>query len=290
MVEYDYRSFASFETETSTFAIRKIIPHRLTVYIADKLLGEGLGNEGHRKLKDIVSRILRRERILASYEMPQIYEDSDFVFRLEGEENIPTSGATLFIGNHTRGGPLFGMGQYFEASRSAYNVRTGVEIESIREPVFIAQRGLTKVIKLPKGRKIIWNIPLIGQFYDLAAECLGWATVFPPKFDAGGQIVNKQRLPKWVIDNLIAGGALFWFPQGKHQDADYLTMPGKSSGLLTKLKDEDVNLVAARFIPGANLHQIFFSRVVHIGDVAQKDGVVDIENFVNNYMQPLGQR
>ncbi|OGD85259.1 hypothetical protein A2696_01245 [Candidatus Curtissbacteria bacterium RIFCSPHIGHO2_01_FULL_41_13] len=290
MLEHDHRSPVFQEAKTSAFIIRKVIPHRLTMYIADKLLGEGLTDEGHRKLKDIVGKILRGEHISASREMPQVYEDSDFVFTTAGEENIPSGGATLFMGNHTSGGPLFGMGQYFEVSRSVYRMRINVESEGLREPVAIAQRGLTKVTKLPGGRKIVWNIPLTGQFYDLAAECLSWATVLPPKFDAGGQIVNKQKLPKWVVNNLVAGGALLWLPQGKHQDVNDLTMPEKSAGLLTKLKDEDVNLVAVRFVPGNNSLQIFFSRAVHIEDVPQKDGVVDIGDFINNYMQRLGEQ
>lgn len=289
MLEQENRILATREIQKSTFIIRRVIPHLLTIYMADKLLGEGLTEKGHKKLKIVIKKFLLREHVQSSSEVPQVYEDSEFLFMTEGDENIPTGGATLLIGNHTRSGPLYGMGQYFEVSRAVYKKRINVKNEILREPRAIAQRGLTKAIKFPGGSKFIWNLPFTDQFYDLAAECLNWVTVSPPRFDTNEQITNKQYLPKEVIDYLLSGGALLWFPQGKHQDANYLTMPEKSIGLLTKLKDEDVNLVAIRFIPGSNSLRIIFSEAVHIQDVPQEDGSVDIKTFVEKYMQRLGQ-
>ena len=289
MLEQFYGRPVAQEGRRSTFLIRRIIPHPLTIKIADRFLGEGLTGEGHSKLRSLVKRMLSGEEIRASREVPEIFKDLDFRFIKEGEENIPDSGATLFIGNHTRGGPLFGMGQYFEAARTVYEMRVNVEDEDLREPVAIAQRGLTKATKLPGGIKIVWNAPFTGQFYDLAADALNWITVYPPKFDAKGQITNRQNLPRWVLTRLVAGGALLWFPQGKHQHPDQLEMPGKSTGLLTKLKDEDVKVVAMRFVPGQNSLSMFFSDAVHIGDIPQREGRVDMNAFVDRYLKPLGE-
>src|SRR3990167_1596107 len=248
MPERDVGKPSLQESQRLTSLIR-IIPHPLTIYIADKLLGEGLTEEGHEKLKKLIQKMLKREQIQVNREVPQIYADCEFKFYFEGQGNIPKSQATLFIGNHTRSGPLFGMAQYFETARIVYEERTDAGDELLREPVAIAQRGLTKVVRLPGGRKFMWTIPFTGQFYDMAAEALNWVTVDPPKFDSNGQIVNPQRLPRRVTEDLIAGGAVLWFPQGTHRDPGNLVMPEKSEGFLTKLKGQDVKLVAMRFLP-----------------------------------------
>lgn len=290
MPESEFRRPAFKESRRSTFLLRRIIPHPLTASIADKFLGEGLTEEGHRKLKNFVRRALTGEKLQASREVPQIYRDCDFEFKFEGAENISAGGATLFIGNHTKAGPLKGMAQYFETARLVYEERIDVENNRLREPVAIAQRGLTGVTRLPGGRKFVWTVPFTGQFYDMAAEALGWVTVDLPKFDSRGQIVNRQRLPKKVTDDLIAGGALLWFPQGRHEDPNYLKMPEKSDGLLTKLKDEDLKLVAMKFVPSDKLPSmsIFFSDAVHIQDIPQLDGRVQMSAFVARYLNPLG--
>ncbi|OGD84424.1 hypothetical protein A2165_00675 [Candidatus Curtissbacteria bacterium RBG_13_40_7] len=124
----------------------------------------------------------------------------------------------------------------------------------------------------------------------MAAAAFNWVTVDLPKFDSNGQIMNKQRLPRRVMENLIAGGALLWFPQGKHEDPNCLTMPEKSSGILTRLKDEDVKLVAMRFVPGKNSMSMFFSDAVHIQDIPQLEGRVDMTAFVARYLDPLGPK
>lgn len=292
MFEREYRRPPFQESRRPTFLLRRIIPHPLTVYIADKFLGEGLGEEGHRRLKNFVRRALAGEKLQASREVPQIYRDCDFEFNIEGTQNIPESGATLFVGNHTKIGPLKGMAQYFETARVVYEERTGLEDERLREPVAIAQRGLTGVTKLPGGRKFVWKVPFTGQFYDMAAEALSWVTVDLPKFDSKGQIVNKQGLPRKVTEDLIAGGAVLWFPQGTHRDPGNLVMPEKSEGLLTRLKDEDVKLVAMKFIPekGSTSMSIFFSDAVHIQDIPQLQGRVDMASFVGRYLDPLGSK
>src|SRR3990167_1800926 len=268
----------------------RIVPHPLTVYIADKFLGEGLTEEGHKKLKKLVKKMLKGEKVQASREFPQIYRDCEFEFNFEDRENIPTSGATLFVGNHTRSGPLFGMGQYFETARIVYEERTDVGDDRLREPVAIAQRGLTRVVKLPGVRKFMWTIPFTGQFYDMAVEALNWVTVDPPRFDSSGQIVNRQRLPKRVAEDLIAGGAVLWFPQGKHEEPGNLAMPKKSEGFLIKLKDDDVKLVAMKFMPAKKSLSIFFSDAVHIQDIPQSEGQIDMAAFVARYLEPLGPK
>src|SRR3989344_8100660 len=104
MTEREYRMPSSGEVRPTNLI--RVIPHPLTVYIADKFLGEGLTPESHKKLKNLVQKMLKREKIQASLEMPPIYQDCRFEFYFEGRENIPKSQATLFIGNHTRSGPL----------------------------------------------------------------------------------------------------------------------------------------------------------------------------------------
>ena len=270
----------------------RVIPHPLTVYIADKFLGEGLTEEGHKKLKNLVKKMLEREKVQASREVPQIYQDCGFEFKIEGAENIPKSGSTLFIGNHTRSGPLAGMAQYFETTQIVHDERTQVYDEHLREPVAIAQRGLTKIRRLPGGRKLVFTVPFTPQFYDMAAEALNWVTVDIGRFDSSGQIVNWQRLPRRVTEDLIAGGAVLWFPQGKHEEPSNLAMPEKSEGLLTKLKDKDVKLVAMRFVPADKLPSmsIFFSDAVHIQAIPQPEGRVDMAAFVARYLEPLGPK
>ena len=248
--------------------------------------------EGHRRLKNFVRRALAGETLQASREVPQIYRDCGFEFNIEGTQNIPESGATLFIGNHTKIGPLKGMAQYFETSRIVYENRTDVCEERLREPVAIAQRGLAKVVRLPGGRKFVGTVPFTPQFYDMAAEAINWVTVDPPRFDSKGQIVNRQRLPRRVTEDLIAGGAVLWFPQGTHRDPGNLVMPEKSEGFLTKLKGQDVKLVAMRFLPekGSPSMSIFFSNAVHIQDIPQSERQVDMAAFVVRYLEPLGPK
>lgn len=222
--------------------------------------------------------------------MPLIYKDSQFTFTSEGEEHIPSSGTTLFIGNHTRSGPLAGMGQYFEASKIAYERRTGVEDNTKKEPKVIAQKGLTRVIKLPGGARYVWTLPLTEQFYELAADSLNWIVISAPKFDKNGQITNRQNLPQQVVDDFLDGQALFWYPQGKHMETRDLAMPEKGTGFLTKLKDEDVTIVPVRFIPESEVFRIHFGKPVHIQDLPPNgNGQLDINHFSRNHLEPLGR-
>ena len=85
---------------------------------------------------------------------------------------------------------------------------------------------------------------------------------------------------------------MLWFPQGKHEDPGNLAMPKKSEGLLTKLKGEDLKLVAMKFLPAKNSlsMSIFFSDAVHIQDVPKIEGQVDMAAFVARYLDPLGPK
>lgn len=283
------RQSASNSKETSTLILRKIIPHKITIALADKFMGEGLTDEGHSKLKTIVSRILKEEKIQASQDVPPAYVDSQFRFEHDGEENIPNKGTTLFIGNHTKSGPLAGIGQYFEASKIAHDARVDVEDNGKREPRVIAQKGLNKTIKFPGGNRVSVMVPLTESFYELAAKSLDWVVVSVPKFDKNGQITNRQNLPPGVIENLLRGEALFWFPQGKHKEGHDLVMPEKGSGFLNKLKDEDVNIVPTRFMPG-NPFKIRFGQSVHIQDIPKdENGQLDVNAFSRNYLVPLAK-
>ncbi len=287
MVEQE-QSRQRAETATSTLFLRKVLPHAITVKIGDKLLGQGLSEEGHKQLRSVLKKILNNQPIEVSREIPLIYKDSQFTFTCQGQEHIPASGTTLFIGNHTRSGPLAGMGQYFEASRIAYERRTDVEDHSKREPKAIAQKGLTKVFKLPGGTRYVWTLPLTEQFYELAADSLNWIVISAPKFDKNGQILNRQNLPQGVVDDFLGGQALFWYPQGKHMETHDLAMPEKGTSFLTKLKNEDVTIVPVRFIPTDNVFRIHFGRPVHIQDLPPNgNGQLDINHFAQNHLEPL---
>jgi hypothetical protein len=291
MLERQIAPKKAAEAETSTIILRRVIPHALTIRIADKLLGDGLSEEGHKKLRKVLKKILSQEPVQASSEIPPVYEGAHFTFSTEGQENIPTSGTTLFIGNHTKSGPLAGMGQYFEASKIAYERRVDVVDDHKREPRAIAQKGLTGVFKFPGGARLVWTLPLTEQFYEMAAKSFNWIVVSAPKFDKNNQIINKQNLPLNTIDSFVGGEAMFWFPQGKHMATDDLVMPQKGTGLLTRLKDEDVKIVPVRFTPDGNTFRIRFGKPVHVQDIQpNSSGQLDVNDFARNYLQPLANR
>ncbi len=280
----------TYENAPSTLVLRKIVPHPVSIAIADKVLGQGLSPEGHRHLKPILGKILRGEHVSVGREVLPMYQDAQFKFETEGNEHIPKSGTTLFIGNHEKSRIIGGMGHFIEAARVAYESRGRVENEALREPQVIFQRGLTRVVRLPGGKKFVWMIPLTEQFYQLAAESLDWIAVSPPVNDKNGQITNRQNLPSGVVDQLLEGRALFWFPQGKHDERGAMTMPDKGNGFLTRLKDEDINIVPVMFKPNGSTFNIRFGQSVHIRQLPQnKTGQLDINHFAQNHLEPLGK-
>jgi hypothetical protein len=270
------------ETRDKKLAIQ-YLPPSFVANIAVCLVGKGLAPEERKLLKSKVERILGGEKLVASMEGPPIYESHRSRMICEGGENIPTSGAILVIGNHTRGGPLRDMAQFFEVAKVVHDGRTAVEDESVREPYVIMQKGP----KVP--------IPVIsrlsGQFFELVARSLDWVCVAPPKFDGNGKIIETQRLPISASRRLLNGGAMILYPQGQH--TDHLDFPEKAGDFLVLLrrKRKDVQLVPLRVMRrDPDLMYFLFGKPVHVQDLPTTDGnSVDINKFVQAHIAPLGE-
>ena len=261
----------------------------LAANIVVHFAGKGLLPEERKILKDRVQRILCGEKLVASKEGPPIYESHRSKMLWDGEEKIPESGATILIANHTRGGPFYDMGQFFDTARVVHNGRSAVEDEYIREPYFIVQRGFNHTVKI--GR-IKLHVPLsgflTGQLYELVAKSINWELVSPPKFNKGGQIVNRQELPISAIRRLDSGGAMIWCPQGKHRDD--LNFPQKAGDFLFRMRDKDIQLVPMRVIrKDQDLLYLLLGKPIHVQDLPVTDGGVNINDFVQAHIAPLGK-
>jgi len=286
MVEQDIGPKITYEKAPSTIFLRRIVPHKVSIAIADKILGQGLSVGGHRHLKLFLKKILIGEHIQIASVLP-VYQDADFKFETAGEENIPTSGTTLFIANHEKSRIIGGMGHFIEAARVAYEARSDVRETWRREPRVIFQRGLTCAVRLPGGKKFVWMAPLTEQFYQLAAESFNWVVVDPPKHDRNDQITNKQNLPPCVTEQLLDGRAQFWFPQGKDDQTSSLFMPQKASDYITNLKQHDIAIIPVIFERG-RLFSIRFGPPIHIQDLPlSKDGKLNLNDFAQKHMAPL---
>lgn len=267
----------------------QLIPPDLIGLLVAKWIGEGLTPQEKARIIKLVAKIARSEPFIPSREVPPVYESQKSKLIHAGEENIPKKGATIIIGNHTRGGPLYDFGQFFEIARIVHDQRTQVEDECIREPYYILQRGIHYQVKI---RGVIIPIPfcgpITGQFYELGGRSLNWEIVSPPKFDKNGQIINKQNLPQSAIQRLEDGGAMGWFPQGKHSTD--LVFPKKAGNLLSRLSDKDIQVVPLRVIPqDQGVLFLAFGKPVHIRDLAVTNGRVDINAFVQKHIVPLGR-
>ena len=268
------------------------LPVPLVAYFVNRLLGRNLTSEEQAKIKELAKRVVRGEHFSASKEVPPVYESQLAKIFCEGEENIPENGSTIVIGNHVRAGPLYDMGQYFEIARIVYDGRTAVEDEFTREAYAIMQRGLAPTVRIFGGRLRV-PIPLArqltGQFYELMARSVGWEIVDVPRFDESGQITHRQNLSRRAIERLEAGGAMMWFPQGKH--TTNLEFPQKAGDWLFRLKDKDIQLIPLRVISkGKGTLFLLIGKPIHIQDLPLTDGTVNINrDFVQEHIAPLGR-
>lgn len=268
------------------------LPVPLVAYFVNRLLGRNLTSEEQAKIKELAKRVVREEHFSASREVPPVYESQLAKIFCEGEENMPENGSTIVIGNHVRGGPLYDMGQYFEIARIVYEGRTAVKDEFTREPYAIMQRGLAPTVRIFGGRLRV-PIPLArqltGQFYELMARSVGWEIVDLPRFDESDQITNRQNLSRRAIERLEAGGAMMWFPQGKH--VTNLEFPQKAGDWLFRLKDKDIKLIPLRVISkGKGTLFLLIGKPIHIQDLPLTDGMVNINrDFVQKHIAPLGR-
>lgn len=269
---------ASVEQRPSVL-IRNVLVAHAIAYIADWRLGKGLNSEGHKLLKQLIVKTLGGTKVSIARDVSRIYRGANLTIEVDGQEHIPPFGPTIIIGNHTRGGPMDSMGQFFEMVKVGYNARSDVQDDGVREPFVIIQRGLGK------GKTMRY---LTGIFYDIVGGSLGCEIVAIPKYNEKGEVVNKQNLSEKAIERIADGGASLWLPQGTHRDPDDLHFPEKkATGFLKKISDKDrhIQLVPVRSIPDSKGNiKIVFGPTVDIDHVVAKGG---INYFAQNHIVPL---
>jgi len=263
------------------FIIRNTLVAHGAAYIVDKSIGDGCTPDGHKLLRKLIVKICKGDKISISGDIPNVYHGAELSIEVEGQENIPPAGSTIFIANHTRGGPVNSIGQFFEMSKEAYEARFNVQDEKIREPFIIMQRGLAK-------GKIIQYFS--GILYEIVGRSLNCEVVEIPQYNIDNEIINGQKLRTNAIDRIINGGAALWAPQGTHRDADDLFFPEKKgNGFLQKVcnEDIDVQLVPVRSIPDLQGNiKILFGKAIRICHVVENGG---INYFTQKHLVPLGQ-
>ncbi|OGD98081.1 hypothetical protein A3A49_00415 [Candidatus Curtissbacteria bacterium RIFCSPLOWO2_01_FULL_38_11b] len=266
--------------------IRNALVAHAIAFVADRILKSGITLEGRELLKNLIIRACHGGRVSISRELPFIYKESELRIEVDGQQFIPSFGSTVFIGNHTRGGPLWNNAQYIEMAKQGYDMRVDVEDEEIREPFVIMQKGLGGWF----GKRYA-----TGIFYNLAASALNCEIVSIAKFDRnkhnrdGKEIINHQGLSPTAVQRIIDGGASLWFPQGRHRDPNDFDFPErKANGFLGKVHDRDrhVQLVPLRSIPDSKGNiKIVFGQSVDIGHVVASGG---INYFAQKHIVPLG--
>ena len=246
--------------------------------IVDWRVGKGFSPEGHKLLRQLVVKTWKGTKVSIAREVSRTYQGADLTIEVDGQEHIPASGPTIFIANHTRGGPLDSIGQFFEMMRVGYDARLDVEDDEIREPFLIVQRGLAK------GKIVQY---LSGIFYDIVGNSLGCEIVAIPRYNKDGEIINGQNLKPGTIRRIVDGGSSLWLPQGRHRDPDDLRFPEKATGFLKKInrRDRFTQLVPVRSVPDSHRNiKIVFGPAVEISHVVANGG---INYFAQNHIAPL---
>lgn len=264
--------------KTPPFLIRNSFVANVVPYIVDWKMGGGLNSEGHRRLRKVIFRVLRGQKVSMTKDVSRIYEGADLSIEVDGHEHIPPFGPTIFIANHTRGGPLYSMGQFFEMVKAGHEVRSDIEDDYVREPFIIAQRGLAK------GKILEY---FTGMFYEFAGRSFNCEVVEIPRHDENGEVINKQNLKPRAIQRVVGGGAGLWIPQGTHRDPNDLRFPEKATGFLKKVSDEDrdIQLVPIRSMPDSQGNiKIVFGPPVGINHVVESGG---INYFAEKHIAPL---
>ncbi|OGH29691.1 MAG: hypothetical protein A3F30_02055 [Candidatus Levybacteria bacterium RIFCSPHIGHO2_12_FULL_37_12] len=275
---------AKVEQKRPPIFIRNALVAHVIAFVADRILGDGLTSDGRDLLYKLVVRACRGERVSISREVPLVYQGATLKIEADGQNNIPSFGPTMLIGNHTRGGPLLNNGQFIEMASQGYHARRGVQEEEIREPFVIMQKGLGG-----------WVVKRYATefFYKMAASALNCEIVTIPRFGKNKdnkevEIVNHQGLRPIATQRIIDGGAALWLPQGTHREPDDLRFPeNKGTGFLRKIYDEDryVQLVPVRSIPDSNRNvKIVFGPAVGISEVIKGGG---INYFAQNHIASL---
>lgn len=272
------------EEERPTFLVRNVFVARVMASVASRMLDDGLTSDRRDLLKKLIERACRGEKVSISRELPLVYQGASLKIEVDGQNNIPSSGPTVIIGNHVRGGPLLSNGQFVETAKQGYDARFNVQEEEIREPFVIMQKGLGGWI----GKRYA-----TGIFYKIAANSLGCEIVTIPKFGNGRdnkelEVVNHQGLRPLTVKRIADGGAALWLPQGTHRDPDDLHFPeNKGTRFLTKIYDEapDAQLVPVRSIPDSHGNvKIVFGPAIGISEVLERGA---INYFAQEHIAPL---
>jgi len=278
------RDTGAEQRQRPPFFIRNVLVAHAIAFAAGRMLDDGLTSDGRNLLYKLVVKACRGERVSISRELPFAYQGANLKIEVDGQNNIPSSGPTIIIGNHVRGGPLLSNGQFVETAKQGYDARFDVQEEEIREPFVIMQKGLGGWIGRRYGT---------GIFYNIAANSLGCEIVAIPRFGKSGdnkefEVVNYQGLRSITIKRIIDGGAALWLPQGTHREPDDLRFPEKKgTGFLTKIYDEDhdVQLVPVRSIPDSHGNvKIVFGPAVSISEVLERGA---INYFAQKHIAPL---
>ena len=266
------------------FIVRNALIAHAIAFGAHRILDDGLTSDGRDLLYKLVLRACRGEEVSISRELPLAYQGAKLKIEVDGQNNIPSSGSTIFIGNHTRGGPLLSNGQFIEEAKQGYDARIDVQDKGIREPFVIMQEGLGGWF----GKRYA-----TGIFYKIAANALNCEIVSIAKFDKskinkdGTEIMNRQGLSPTAIQRIVNGGALLWLPQGRHRPPNDFNFPEiKANGFLSNVHDRDcrVQLVPVRSIPDSHGNiKIVFGPAVGISHVVAKG----IDHFAHEHIEPL---
>ncbi len=285
MIEQQPRTNIVYESPPPT-GLLELVPKRLAIAAGVKVFGGGLTPEGTQALAIGLGKILRREPINPGDDIYPVYQDA-IAFQIEGEENIPRSGATLFIGNHDTHPLLASMVQFIEGARIVNNARVDVQDSVMRESRIIMQRGIRTKVKLLGLSLGTHTVPFSEAFYFMGANSLNFVIVDRPKHDEAEQVVNKQHMPKGLAEEIVAGQALFIYPQGKKGSG--LNMPDKS-GFIAKMRKFDVNVVGVLFERGepGDPFRIAFGKPTHIQDLLVNEaGEPNLNHFAQQHLAPL---
>ncbi len=270
--------------EQKLFLQNALVAHVLAFIIDKAILGSGLNPDGRRLLRIYARRTWRGEKVSIAKEVSRLLDYSELSIEVSGEQNIPTSGPTIFVANHVKGGPLRNVGQFFKMVQVGYDERSGIQDDYIREPFLIIQRGL--------ARHAIGK--LSGLYFDVVGEALGCEIVEIPRFRKdengdGERIVNHQRLKKSAVQRIVAGGASVWMPQARERTEDDFNFPFKGNRYIRKIAAVEpyTQITPICSIPDSrgNL-KLVFGKAVDIKDVIANGGIQD---FALRHIAPLKQ-
>ncbi len=253
-------------------------------FVVDKaVLGPSLRPEGRKLLRRLVVRTWKGERVSIAKEVSGLLDYCELSINVTGEQNIPPSGPTIFVTNHTYA-PLRNVGQFFRMAQTGYEARSGVADDYVREPYLIVQRGLS--------RRFIGRASAV--FYDnVAGGSLGCEIVEIAKYkkSENGEtdiIINHQGLKESAIQRIAAGGASIWMPQGREKEPEDFNFPERNGYLRRIVKAEPyVQVVPVCQIPDTSGNvKLIYGPADDVKSVLAHGG---IQEFALTHIAPLRQ-